>query len=136
MNYKKRFGEDCKILWKDRKRFCGLPLSFTRYSIIEKPGQWIKVFCETGILSSHFEEIQMYRIEDFQLNETWTNKIWGVGSIIIKSSDRTAPVFEIKRVKEPYKVYELLTQLVAQDRRSRNFRWGEFSGTDDFYPDV
>lgn len=128
MNIKKRFGEDCILHWSDRKRILGMPISFTRYFIIERPNQWVKLFCETGILSSHFEEIQMYRIEDFQLTQTLFDKIFGVGSIVVKSNDNTSPVFEVRHVAKPYKVYELLSELVTADRKSRNFRWGEFQG--------
>lgn len=128
MNIKKKFGADCIVHWQDRKRFCGLPLSFTRYYIVEKLGQWVKLFRETGILSSHFEEIQMYRIEDFQITQSWTNKIWNTGSIIIKSNDKSSPTLSIVRVDKPYEVYDLLTKLVAEDRQKRNFRWGEFQG--------
>lgn len=128
MNIKKRFGEDCILHWSDRKRILGMPISFTRYFIVEKPNQWVKLFCETGILSSHFEEIQMYRIEDFQLHQSLGDKIFSVGSIVIKSNDRSSPVFEVKHVSKPYKVYELLSELVTADRRSKNFRWGEFQG--------
>lgn len=128
MSIKKKFGDDIIIHWQDRKRWCGMPLSFTRYYILEKPGQWIKLFCETGLLTSHFEEVQLYRIEDFSLNQTFTNKIWGVGNIRIKSNDKSAPIFDIVRIKRPYEVYDILTSLVARDRKDRNFRWGEFQG--------
>ena len=128
MNISKKFGDDVIIHWQDRKRWCGLPLSFTRYYILEKPGQWIKLFCETGLLASHFEEVQLYRIEDFSLNQTFSNKIWGVGNITIKSNDKSMPLFNIVRVKRHYEVYDILTSLVSKDRRDRNFRWGEFQG--------
>ena len=126
MSLAKKFGEDAKILWKDRKRYFGLPISFTRSYLVEKEGQWLKLFCETGFLSSHLEEIQLYRIEDFQVNRTLADKIWGVGSITVKSNDKSAPLFKITRIAKPYAVYEKLTQLVARDRKDRNFRWGEF----------
>lgn len=128
MNIQKRFGDDVIIHWVDRKRWCGMPLSFTRYYLLEKEGEWIKLFCETGVLSSHFEEIQLYKIEDFTMNQTLADKMWAVGSIVVKSSDKTSPIFNILRVKNPYKVYDLLTSLVARDRKDRNFRWGEFQG--------
>mgnify|MGYP004675751715 FL=1 len=128
MSIKKRFGEDVVVHWKDRKRILGMPISFTQYFILEKEGEWLKLFCETGVLSSHFEEVQLYKIEDFSINQTLGDKMFNVGSITIKSNDKTAPVFKILRVKNPYKVYELLAKLVARDRRDRNFRWGEFQG--------
>lgn len=128
MSIKKRFGEDVVVHWKDRKRILGMPISFTQYFILEKEGEWLKLFCETGVLSSHFEEVQLYKIEDFSINQTLGDKMFNVGTITIKSNDKTAPVFKILRVKNPYKVYELLAKLVARDRRDRNFRWGEFQG--------
>ncbi len=128
MSIQSKFGDDVIVHWQDRKRWCGMPLSFTRYYILEKPNQWLKLFCETGFLTSHFEEIQLYRIEDLSLNQSLSNKIWKVGNITVKSNDKSMPVFNITRVKNPYKVYDKLTELIARDRRDRNFRWGEFQG--------
>ncbi len=124
----KKFGDDVKVHWKDRKRYFGMPISFTQYFILEKEGEWLKLFCETGFLSTHFEEVQLYKIEDFSINQTLGDKMFGVGTITIKSNDKTAPIFKVLRVKQPYKVYDLLAKLVARDRRDRNFRWGEFQG--------
>lgn len=128
MSIQSKFGDDVIVHWQDRKRWCGMPLSFTRYYILEKPNQWLKLFCETGFLTSHFEEIQLYRIEDLSLNQSLSNKIWKVGNITVKSNDKSMPVFNITRVKNPYRVYDKLTELIARDRRDRNFRWGEFQG--------
>ena len=44
-----KFGNDCVELWHDRKRWCGLPLSFTRYSIVKKPGKWVKLIVDKGL---------------------------------------------------------------------------------------
>lgn len=126
MNLKKRFGNDIIIHWKDRKRWCGLPLSFTRYYIIEKPNQWIKLFCEKGFLTNTYEEVQIYRVEDFSMQQTLTNKIFGVGTISVKSNDRSAPTLNLIRITKPYQVYDLLASLVSRDRKSKNFRWSEF----------
>lgn len=128
MSIQKRFGDDVIIHWQDRKRYFGMPISFTKYYILEKEGEWLKLFCETGFLSSHFEEVQLYKIEDFSINQTLGDKMFGVGTITIKSNDKTSPVFKVLRVKKPYKVYDLIAKLVARDRRDRNFRWGEFQG--------
>ena len=42
------FGMDTKILWKDRKRILGMPISFTRYNIVKKEGSWAKLFITAG----------------------------------------------------------------------------------------
>ena len=54
-----------EILWKDRKRYLGLPLSFTRYRLSED-----RIFCEKGFFSIHEEEILLYRIRDLELKLT------------------------------------------------------------------
>ena len=41
--------ESIQYLWKDRKRYFGLPLSFTRYSLSED-----RLFCEKGVQSGFF----------------------------------------------------------------------------------
>ena len=41
-----------EVLWKDRRRRLGLPLSFTKYRLTED-----RIFCETGLLKNNEEEI-------------------------------------------------------------------------------
>lgn len=52
-----------EILWKDRKRiFCGLPWTFTRYSLTKE-----KLIIDTGFLSRKEEEVRLYRVLDMTL---------------------------------------------------------------------
>lgn len=126
MNLQKKFGNDVIIHWKDRKRWCGMPLSFTRYYIVEKPGKWLKLFCEIGFFTNRYEEVQLYRVEDFSMHQTLINKLWGVATIIVKSNDRSAPTLNLTRIAKPYQVYDLISSLVTRDRKEKNFRWSEF----------
>ena len=48
-----------KYIWKDRKRFWGMPLSFTRYAMSED-----RLFLSVGCLSIRDEEILLYRVRD------------------------------------------------------------------------
>ena len=49
-------------IWKDRKRFLGMPLSFTRYAISED-----RLFLSVGFWSIRDEEVLLYRIRDIPL---------------------------------------------------------------------
>lgn len=120
MKTTRKFGEDVKIIWKDRKRYFGLPLSFTCYSIVEKPGKWIKLFVEKGLFSTHIEETQVYRIDDFTVFESFVNKIFGVGNIEVYCNDASTNHFTILRVKSPYKVHEIIADCIERDRKRRN----------------
>ncbi len=114
-----------EILWKDRKRWCGLPWSFTRYRVIKKPGKWIKIITDVGFLHSEVEEINLFRVTDIKVFQSFSNKFWGTGTITIYSQDESTPELRFVRIKDPYKVRNLLTELLEQDRASRNVTVGE-----------
>lgn len=117
--------EDVDILWKDRKRWCGLPLSFTRYRIIRKPGKWLKLITDVGLLRSDVNEVNLFRIEDLKVYQSFSNKFWGTGTITVYSQDPSMPVLELRRVKDPYRVRNLLTELLEEDRAARHLVVGE-----------
>lgn len=114
-----------EYLWKDRLRHLGLPLSFTRYALSED-----RLFLETGLLSTRCEEILLYRVRDISLKITLGQRIFGVGTITIQSSDKSLPVLEIKNVKAPRETKELIHQTVEEMKLSRRMRVGEIMGDD------
>lgn len=109
-----------EYLWKDRKRILGMPISFTKYAISED-----RLFCEKGLLKTSAEEILLYRIKDISLEMTLGQKLFGVGSIFLNTADSTSAKFEIKNVKKPREVKELLHQKVEAAKLARRFRVGE-----------
>ena len=123
--------------WKDRKRHLGLPLSFTRYMISED-----RLFCEKGLLNLKAEEVLLYRVQDLELTMTLGQRIFGVGTVCVHSSDKTTPHLDLKNVKRPREVKELIHQSVeaAKDRRrmrSMEIMGGGGGSTDDFHdPDM
>ena len=104
--------ENQKIIWKDRKRtLFGLPLSFTKYSLEED-----RLFIETGFFNSVENEVRLYRIMDLQLSRTLGQKMFGLGTIKVKSADKTLGDFEIKNIKNSKEVKEQLSKLVEEMR--------------------
>ena len=108
-------------LWQDRKRHLGLPISFTKYALSED-----RIFLETGLLNVKYEEINLYRVKDLTLKISFGQKIFGVGSIIVHSADETNAHLEIRNVKNPKEVKELLHTSVEKARASANIRVGEY----------
>lgn len=113
-------------LWKDRKRICGLPITFTRYSLSED-----RLFLETGLLNLKQEELILYRVRDISLGITLGQRIFGVGSITIASSDKTTPTLLIKNIKKPREVKELIHQQVEKMKLQRKMRVGELLSGDE-----
>ena len=115
-----------KLLWTDRKRYFGLPLSFTRYAISED-----RLFQATGILNLKYEEILLYRIRDITLSRSFGQRIFGVGSITVTSSDKSRPVLVIQNVKDAPAVKELIHQQVEDMKIRRRVRFGEIASFGD-----
>ena len=103
---------EINYIWKDRKRtLFGLPLSFTKYSLEED-----RLFIETGFFNSVENEVRLYRIMDLQLSRTLGQKMFGLGTIKVKSADKTLGDFEIKNIKNSKEVKEQLSKLVEEMR--------------------
>lgn len=111
-----------EYLWKDRKRYLGMPLSFTRYALSDD-----RLFLSTGFLNIKDEEILLYRIRDLSVSRNLGQRLFGVGTITVTSSDKSQPVLLLKNVKDPVRIKELLHNQVEETKIRRKVRIGEFS---------
>ena len=118
--------EPIEYLWKDRKRHLGLPLSFTRYFLSED-----RLFCETGLLNLKASEVLLYRVQDLELTMTLGQRIFGVGTVCVHSSDKSSPHLDLKNVKHPRQVKELIHQNVEAAKERRRMRTTELLGKED-----
>lgn len=107
-------------IWKDRKRFMGMPLSFTRYAMSSD-----RLFFSVGFLSVRDEELLLYRVRDISVKRSLWQRMFGVGSIIISSSDKSTPQFTLKNIKRPMDIKELLHNNVEDTKMKRRMRIGE-----------
>ncbi|MDO5585423.1 MAG: PH domain-containing protein [Dialister sp.] len=118
--------EPIEYLWKDHKRHLGLPLSFTKYSLSED-----RLFCETGFLNIKSDEVLLYRVRDLQLTITLGQRIFGVGTVCVVSSDKSIPHLDLKNVKHPREVKELIHKHVEEAKDKRRMRTTELVGVED-----
>ena len=114
-----------KCLWKDRKRYLGMPLSFTRYQLSDD-----RLFLSVGFLNLKDDEILLYRVRDITTSRTLGQRLFGVGTVTVSSSDKTMPVLELKNVKDPMFVKELIHKQVEEMKIRRRVRVGEIMGND------
>ena len=121
--------EKIQYLWKDRKRYFGLPLSFTRYRLSED-----RIFVEKGFLNIHVEEVLLYRVRDLELTRSLWQRIFRVGTICVYSSDKTSPHMDLVSVRDPKMVKELIYQKVEEAKTARRMRATELVD-DGFEPD-
>ena len=125
-----------EYLWKDRKRYLGMPISFTRYALSED-----RLFVSVGFLNIKDDEILLYRVRDIDTSRSLGQRIFGVGTVTVVSSDKTMPSLVLKNVKDPIFVKELLHKQVEEMKIQRRVRVGEIMadnmavGDEDFAED-
>ena len=112
-------------LWKDKKRYFGMPISFTRYRLSDD-----RLFLSVGFLTIKDDEILLYRVRDITTTRTLWQRIFGVGTVTVVSSDKTMPTLVLKNVKHPVFVKELIHKQVEEMKIQRRVRFGEITTTD------
>lgn len=111
------------ILWHDRRRYLGLPISFTRYSFDKD-----KFYLKKGLFNTSSDEILLYRVLDVRLLRSFWQKIFGVGTIVLKTADQTTPLLEIKSVKDSERVRTALSNIVENERNEKRVLGKEMFG--------
>ena len=109
-----------EYLWNDRKRYFGLPLSFTRYALSED-----RLFISEGFLTIKDDEILLYRVRDIDTRRSMWQRLFGVGTVVVASSDKTMPNLVLKNIKDPLTVKELIHKQVEETKIKRRVRFGE-----------
>ena len=109
-----------EYLWKDRKRYFGLPLSFTRYALSED-----RLFTSVGFLNIKDDEILLYRVRDIDTSRNLWQRLFGVGTVVVASSDKSMPNLVLKNIKDPVLVKELIHRQVEEVKIKRRVRFGE-----------
>ena len=111
------------MLWKDRKRHLGLPISFTKYSL--SGGEAPRIFRETGLFNLKEEEVLLYRVRDITLTRSFFQRIFGVGTVSLHSSDKTTPTLVLVNISKSKDVKELIFSKVEQAKANRRMRTTE-----------
>ena len=107
---------------EERKRWglFGLPFSFTIYRLNDK-----KLTVQSGLLTTHEDDILLYRIMDTSLCRTLWQKLFRLGSVRVASTDQSLPELVIKNIRNPRAFKELLDERVERERLRMRVRTGE-----------
>ena len=109
-------------IWHDRKRILGMPITFTRYALSED-----RIFIRRGWLNIHQDEVILYRVRDLCVKVNLWQRIFGVGTVTVTSTDKSVPVLVLKNIKQPFEVKELIHENVEKMKIERRMRIGEMS---------
>ncbi|SDM65261.1 PH domain-containing protein [Acetanaerobacterium elongatum] len=112
---------------KERKRwlFLGLPFTFTRY---ELDGKRLKL-CR-GFLNTTEDDLLLYRVMDVTVSRTLFQRMAGLGTMTIVSTDKTNPTLAVTNIKRVHAFKDALDARVESERMRMRFRAGEITETD------
>lgn len=115
------------VVWSDRKRlWCGLPWTFTSYKLTED-----RLFIKRGFLNLREDEVRLYRIRDLVLHRSLLQRIFGLGTIDVKSSDSSMDDFQLQNIKDSAVVKEKLSVYVEEERQRKKVSSREFMSMDE-----
>ncbi|NGZ73821.1 PH domain-containing protein [Saccharibacillus alkalitolerans] len=115
-----------KTLWEGRPSDLGdqirtgLLMNNVRYKITSQ-----RLIVTTGLVGKKTEEIELVRVKDISLEKTVMDRMMGVGTILVHSSDPTAPEVRLEDVKEAEKVKDLLRAAVREEKERYGTRYRE-----------
>jgi uncharacterized membrane protein YdbT with pleckstrin-like domain len=67
-----------------------------------------RVIIETGLTTKKVEDIDLRYIDDTQFDQSFVNRMLGIGNVKIVSSDRTSPNYTLHGVPDPRGIRELI----------------------------
>lgn len=115
---------DFEYIWSDKKRtLFGLPISFTRYFLTES-----KFITRKGLLTITEDELDLYKVTDKKLVLKLFPRIFKCGTIVLNVKDVDTPIKEIKTVKKPREVLNLLDKQIDINRDKYNIRGRDMIG--------
>jgi len=101
------------VMWS--VRWC-----LTRSTVYDLTSQRLKV--RRGILNRRLEEIELYRVKDYVMEQPLHLRFLGLGNLALVSSDATTPRLELKAIPSVGTVREQLRTAVQSERDRKHVR--------------
>jgi membrane protein YdbS with pleckstrin-like domain len=81
----------------------------TRYKVTNQ-----RIVIESGVLSRSLEEIDMRSVDDIEFQQTFLERLFGIGAIFVVSTDKVAPKLALHGIHDPRNTRELIRSTAYQ----------------------
>ncbi|MGD9210105.1 MAG: PH domain-containing protein [Desulfobacteraceae bacterium] len=75
-----------------------------------------------GILSKTFDELELYRVKDYRVTQSFIQRLFKVGTIELITSDKTHPTFSLGLIKDPTETKDMIRNIVENLRTEKKVR--------------
>ncbi|MBE6543934.1 MAG: PH domain-containing protein [Ruminococcaceae bacterium] len=114
------------IIWRDKKRILGMPISFTRYAL-----SYDRLYVTVGAINIKDDEVLLYRVRDISVRRSLWQRMANLGTVTVNTSDKSTPIVVLKNIKDPLIVKELIHENAEEMKIKRRIRLGETINIDD-----
>ena len=84
-----------------------------------------------GVLNQDIDEIELYRVKDTRVLRPLWLRLFGLGNVVLETSDRTHPNLVLTAIKDAMEVRERLREHVEILREQKRVREVDFDQTGD-----
>ena len=84
-----------------------------------------RLFVEKGFLNSVLDEENLYRVRDVRVTRSLGQKLFGLGTVTVYSTDASNGETVLQSIKHPIEVKEEIVRLVDEARKKHNIRASE-----------
>ena len=85
---------------------------FTKYELNSE-----RLIIKKGILSQNIEETELYRIKDYSVFKPFFLRIFGLGNLVLTSSDKNNKYVSLLAIKDVEKIKDLIRGHVEKSRK-------------------
>ena len=99
---------------KKRWLFLGLPFTFTKYTVTEE-----QITINSGFLTRIENDCYMYKIQDTVLSVSLFQRIFGIATVVCKTSDVTHGQLVLKNIKNAKAIKDFIVECSEEQRLKR-----------------
>ena len=99
---------------KKRWLFLGLPFTFTKYTITEE-----QITINSGLFTRIENDCYMYKIQDTVLSVSLLQRIFGIATVVCKTSDVTHGQLVLKNIKNAKAIKDFIVECSEEQRLKR-----------------
>ena len=109
-----------RVLWEGRPNFLLSPIQaiISQYKVTNE-----RLINTRGFIAKHTEQVDLFRVNDVRIRQGLLQRLLGVGSVTVVSSDTSAPQKVLLDVGNPHRVGDIVRQAArAEEQRRRVYR--------------